>query len=97
MMRLLATIGIAMLVVTSCATAEVERVVREDGDEAYTLRCAGVRYIWNDCYDEAERLCPAGYRVLEQLGEAPSRGIFWGALIPNSRQELVIECVDQPS
>ena len=93
-MKLLATIGIAVLALTSCATPQVERTVGTDGGETYTLRCSGVRYIWNDCYDEAERLCPEGYQVLEQLGEAPTRGMFWGALIPNSVQELAIECIE---
>lgn len=92
-MNRIATVGIAVLVLASCATPQVVRAVGANGDETYTLRCSGVRYIWNDCYDEAERLCPEGYEVLEQLGEAPTRGIFWGALIPNSVQELVIRCV----
>ena len=96
-MKFLPIIGIAILLLTSCATPEVVRSVGEDGDETYELRCSGVRYIWNDCYDEAERLCPEGYQVLEQLGEAPTRGIFWGALIPNNVQELVIECIVRPT
>ena len=93
-MKRLATILMAALVLASCATPQVVRSVAEDGGETYTLRCTGVRYIWNDCYDEAERLCPEGYEVLENLSEAPTRGVFWGALIPDDVQELVIQCVD---
>jgi hypothetical protein len=94
LMKRLATILMAALVLASCATPQVVRSVAEDGGETYTLRCTGVRYIWNDCYDEAERLCPEGYEVLENLSEAPTRGVFWGALIPDDVQELVIQCVD---
>lgn len=96
-MKRITTVGIAALVLVSCATPEVARSVGEDGDETYALRCSGVRYIWNDCYDEAERLCPEGYEVLEQSGAAPTRGIFWGALIPNNVQELVVKCVGPPA
>ena len=92
-MKRIATIGMAALILTSCATPQVVRSAGADGDETYTLRCSGVRYIWNDCYDEAERLCPEGYEVLEDLSQAPTRGVFWGALIPDNVQELVIQCV----
>ena len=77
-MKRIPTVGIVVLMVASCATPEVERSVGTDIDEAYTLRCGGLRYIWNDCYDEAERLCPEGYRVLEELAEMPMGECFGG-------------------
>ena len=92
-MKLALTVGILALMLASCATPNVEQSARTDGDEGYTLNCTGIRYIWNDCYDQAERLCPEGYRVLEELAETSMGGMFWRGLASDTVQELVIECM----
>ncbi len=52
-----------LLMLVGCATSEELR--RADGRAEYLIAC-GASTGWGVCYEEAARVCPAGYETLEK-------------------------------
>ena len=65
-------------------TGQNERVI-------HTLSCSGTGKDWNDCYLEADTLCPNGYTIIEKstgIVSAPIYGQY--TLVPSKK--IIIEC-----
>lgn len=73
-MRLL--IGLGMTLLTGCAAVvTAEPFKAPDGRAAYLIDCNDNIHSMAQCYDEANRVCPAGYDLLSrnEVGEGPRR------------------------
>lgn len=51
------------LFVAGCTTTQ--EIKRPDGTREYLIAC-GASVGWNICYKEANRLCPSGYKTIEE-------------------------------
>jgi hypothetical protein len=72
-------------------SASPETITGPNGKTAYTLSCSGTGKEWDDCYQEAETLCPDGYNIIKRstgVYAAPVNGK--STLAPSKK--LVVEC-----
>jgi len=73
------------------ASDSPESSVVPDENPTYTVNCSGPGKDWDDCYQEAETLCPDGYKILKKstgVIAAPVNGQT--TLVPSKK--LVVEC-----
>ena len=68
----LALCGAAFL--AGCATSSSKSVKGPSGGQAYIVQCASARI--DSCYEEAAKVCPAGYRIADR-GDNPN-----GSFVP---------------
>jgi hypothetical protein len=82
---------IQLLCTASLASVSPEAVTEPKGKTTYTLSCSGTGKDWSDCYQEADTLCPAGYKIINK-----STGVFAAPVNGKSTlapsKKLVIEC-----
>ena len=63
----------------------------QNGRITHTLSCSGTGKDWNDCYLEADTLCPNGYTIIEKstgIVSAPINGQY--TIVPSKK--IIIEC-----
>ncbi len=60
MIKFTASVTLAIIGLTGCASTQVKNFTGPDGKPAYSLRCGDM----GDCYQKAIELCPAGYNVI---------------------------------
>ena len=91
---------IAVLFVTGCIQSS-QQVMAPDGGGAWLVDCRKDRMY---CYDEAQRLCPHGYFVLDSSQQSGAvaqtyAGAYSAATIvsPTYHGELMIRCRTQPA
>jgi hypothetical protein len=84
-MRILFLVSTFLL--ASCGTMDPEinpnKFTSANGKTAYSMLCSGIGQTLDACYTTADKLCPAGYNVLE---------LTTLAIGDNPRQSLSIEC-----
>ena len=73
------------------ASASPEAFAELNGRPVYSLDCSGAGKDWNDCFKEAETLCPEGYNYTKKSLGAVSAQINGRFYITPSK-ELVVEC-----
>jgi hypothetical protein len=73
---------IALLVVSACAISQ--EMVMPDGSQGYNISCDGSALSMGTCYQKAGDLCPQGYDILGQDGEAHPMGYSGGQLSGNT-------------
>ncbi|RKR04038.1 hypothetical protein [Maricaulis maris] len=82
------TIG---LFVSGCTTSEP--LTSPDGLPGFSIDCSSGR--WSDCYEEASRLCPQGYIVIDRVGDTDTHvsemdgDLSFQTMVS---RELMIEC-----
>ena len=67
----LSLIVLAPLILSGCMRAFYSQVVLPSGSKGYSLNCSGTLKTWAQCYEEAGKLCPYGYKIVEQEGQKP--------------------------
>ena len=76
----------------SCfASDSPESSVEPDEKPTYTLDYSGPGKDWNNCYQEAETLCPDGYKILKKSSGVVAAPVYGRTTLVPSK-ELVIEC-----
>jgi hypothetical protein len=80
-----------LLFACSFASASSEAFTGPNGNTAYNLRCSGTGKDWNDCYKEAETLCPDGYNIIKRSTGVVAAPINGKSTLAPSKK-LVIEC-----
>ena len=73
---------VSMLPLLGCAMAD--EMVLPDGTKGYNISCDGAILSMGDCYKKAGDLCPQGYDLLGQGGEANPFGYSSGQVSGNA-------------
>ena len=68
-----------------------ESATDQDKKETYTVTCGGTGKSWNDCYQEAEDLCPSGYTITKKSTGVISTPVFGNSTLAPGKK-IVIEC-----
>jgi hypothetical protein len=83
---------IFQLLYTPCfASHSPESPSEPEKKTPHTLNCSGPGKDWNDCYQQADMVCPAGYKIIKKstgIIAAPVNGAT--TLVPSKK--LVFEC-----
>lgn len=82
MVRSLTVAFIGLLALSACATSE--GMVLPDGSQGQSISCDGTMLSMGDCYQKAGDLCPRGYDILGQDGQAVPLGYSGGQLSGNT-------------
>jgi hypothetical protein len=69
---------LALTFLVGCAMAD--EMVLPDGTKGYNISCDGTVLSMGNCYKKAGEICPRGYDVLAQGGEANPIGSSFGQL-----------------
>ena len=77
--------------VSCLASDSPESSVEPNEKPTYTLDCSGPGKDWDDCYQEAETLCPDGYKILKKSSGVVAAPVYGTTTLVPSK-ELVIEC-----
>lgn len=86
----LAVIHLLMFAVTF-ASGSPKSPTEANNETTHTVNCAGHGKSWSDCYQEAETLCPDGYKITKRSTGVVSTPVFGqSTLAPNKK--LYIEC-----
>jgi len=68
---------LASLILSGCAYSP-EPEATSLGDNQYLVECGGIFMDFNDCRKKANRLCPAGYHVLDVKNSNDTLRLFSG-------------------
>lgn len=82
---------ISELLLTSGIAADTTKPFTEEDKTTYTVSCSGTGKDWNDCYHEAETLCPGGYNIIKRSTGVVSAPINGRSTLAPSKK-LIIEC-----
>jgi hypothetical protein len=86
----LLVVTLSVLMIAACSV-DPRPFIGPDGNNAYSMRCSGMGLDWSDCYAEAGKLCPNGYKIIQQhsgMIAVPAGS----TLIAAPKQDLVVEC-----
>ena len=93
-MKNLGAILLVVAVLGGCATAK--QTYTADGQQGYSINCAGSALNWGMCYEKAGEICgEKGYEVLQKSGDqgaiisGTQYGLFGGSVINRS---MIIRC-----
>ena len=78
----IAVVSVFLLFLFGCAMAS--EMVLPDGTKGYNISCDGAVLSMGDCYKKAGDLCPQGYVLLGQGGEANPFGYSSGQISGNA-------------
>ena len=84
------SIGVLLISVAACSVNPTQ-FIGPNGKAAYSMKCSGMGRDWSDCYVEAGKLCPAGYKIIDQATGTIAVP-YQGSIIVAPKQTLVVEC-----
>lgn len=58
-------VALTVLLIMLCGCTTTQRISRPDGGSEFIVAC-GAALGWRECYGAAQRLCPQGYRTLDE-------------------------------
>lgn len=64
---------------SSCSSASYDQIKGPDNQDAYSIKCAPLAI--NDCYNEATKLCPGGYSILDKGNSSSSMTVPMGSFL----------------
>jgi hypothetical protein len=67
-LRLSSTALVALVLLGSCTTAQP--ITLPDGSQGQLVRCGGIQHSMADCFAMAGQICPRGYDIVDERGEA---------------------------
>jgi len=76
---------------SSSASDSPEPSVAQNKKPTYTVNCSGLGKKWDDCYQEAENLCPDGYKILKKSSGVIAAPVNGQTTLAPSKK-LVIQC-----
>jgi hypothetical protein len=81
----------AILLLCGCAVP-VRQISGPDGRVAYSLKCSGYGRDRQACLEQAGKVCPAGYVVVDDSSQLSGVVVTKFAAIPAHRDYLTISC-----
>ena len=78
-----------ILVLTSCASVDVQQFVGPNGTTAYSLKCHSAL---DACYKKAGEICPSGYSIIDRATGTVAVPVYGGGTVAAPQHNLVIEC-----
>jgi hypothetical protein len=85
---------VAAMILAGCATSS--ETVLPSGARGYSISCSGSALTWAQCYQKAGDLCPRGYKIVEQEGQAPGAtvvasptALFGGPIVDRT---MLVQC-----
>lgn len=83
---------ISQLIFTSGLASDSPKQDTAQGiKETHIVTCSGTGKNWDDCYQEADNLCPAGYIIIKRSTGVVSTPVYGKSTLAPSKK-LVIEC-----
>jgi hypothetical protein len=83
---------ISQLIFTSgLASDSPKQDTDQDIKETHSVTCSGTGKSWDDCYQEADNLCPAGYIIIKRSAGVVSTPEYGKSTLAPSKK-LVIAC-----
>jgi uncharacterized membrane protein len=67
-MRSLPIVLAAVIILGACTTTQ--QITLPDGSTGQLVRCGGIQHSMADCYAMAGQVCPRGYDIVDERGEA---------------------------
>jgi hypothetical protein len=91
---------LSLIVLCSCALpAHVysKPVTLPSGKQGYLVACNGTRNTIAECIEEAAKVCPKGYNIIQQNAEGGTVGTYnaaagTGMLVPLMKRNMIISC-----
>lgn len=69
-MKVIGVSGACLLALLACACTTSRPITLPSGEQGRLIGCGGIQHSFADCYVKAGEICPHGYDVLLQNGEA---------------------------
>lgn len=80
---------LALLALTGCAAVAPEPFQGPSGKQAYSMKCGRD---WINCYNDAGRLCPNGYNIIDQSTGNPVLVPVGNSVAAVSKKHMAVEC-----
>ena len=79
------------LFTSSLASDSPKSVTDKNIEQTYKVNCSGHGKSWDDCYQEADSLCPDGYNTIKKSTGVISTPVYGKSILAPSKK-LIIEC-----
>jgi len=88
----LIVIVISPILFTASLASDLSKSFSElNKKSTYTVSCSGIGKSWDDCYQEADTLCPDGYNIIKKSTGVISTQVYGKSTLAPSKK-LILEC-----